>query len=60
MEEKPSYKQIKFLMAIEESLDIGCEGTSRKEVSDFISKHIDEFNHIKAGHKEEYDYWNDR
>jgi hypothetical protein len=58
MSDKPTYKQIKFLMAIEEKLNIRCEGTSKKEVSDFISKHIDEFNHVKSNHKDEYDYWN--
>lgn len=59
MDDKPSYKQIKFLMAIERELDIRCEGKTKKEVSDFISTHIDEFNHSKAGHKEEYNYWNE-
>jgi hypothetical protein len=54
MDEKPTYKQIKFLMAIEERLDIRCEGKTRKEVSEFISKHIEEF---KA--KDEYQYWNE-
>jgi len=56
--DKPTYKQVKFLMAIEKELDVRCEGTTKKEVSEFISKHIDEFNHSKAGHKEEFDYWN--
>jgi len=58
--EKPTYKQIKFLMAIEKELDIRCEGTTKEEVSKFISKHIDEFNHSKADHKEEYNYWRDK
>ena len=56
--DKPTYKQIKLLMAIEKELDVRCEGISKKEVSEFISKYIDEFNHSIEGFKEEFDYWN--
>jgi hypothetical protein len=45
-------------MAIEETLNVRCEGISKKEVSEFISKYIDKFNHVKTGHLEEYNYWN--
>jgi len=60
IEDRPTYKQIKFLMAIERELDIRCEGASKKAVSDFISEHVNEFYHSKSGHREEYDYWNER
>ena len=55
---KPTYKQIKFLMAIEEELDIKCEGKTRQEVSEFISKNIDKYQmskELRDDDCEEYD-----
>ena len=55
MNSKPSYKQIKFLLAIENDLEIKCEGITRKEGSDFISKNIDAFYESKEKNSEDLD-----
>lgn len=56
---KPTDKQLDFIDNIEKVLDISFTGETRKEASDFIAENIEEFKHIKADLKEEYNFWND-
>jgi hypothetical protein len=53
---KPTDKQISYIDAICETLDIVFEGTTRKEASDFIDQYADAHWEKKSYEERRYDW----